>query len=467
MTDETQPPAPHEAPPFVGLEPPPPPEPPRSPVGWLVSGVMLFLLTIMSVAAYFGPPDGEKSFADLQRNLQYSVSIDPDSYPGAKGAMRQQREEALEGVLEDAVAESDKSDEAARVALGAARELGEEPPQVALDRLRESDDRASFLVGKLHREGLSASEREELAGMEESDFATQLAAAQAEEEAGAPSSREEIVDKSLPLRYGAMTVGSIAIALMGLVALVSFISFRAGGKFVATGVPEVDGSTADRYMCRFAFYLVAYLGIQFVLAGVVQVLGDGDVGAAWLSPLALVLTLLAVIVFLQVPVLGNTDTTAEIVRPKPPFLKQVAIGVYGYLCTVPLLVVVLIAANYLTQFLPEPSHPISEVIAQATAMDWVAIFLTAAVLAPLVEEFAFRGMFFPALAVHMKPWVAMALCGVLFAAIHPQGPLLWPALAATGAAAAALRYYTGSLVPSIVLHMVHNGLIVAAALFVG
>ena len=33
------------------------------------------------------------------------------------------------------------------------------------------------------------------------------------------------------------------------------------------------------------------------------------------------------------------------------------------------------------------------------------------------------------------------------------------ALATTGAAAAALRYYTGSLVPAIVLHMVHNGAI--------
>jgi membrane protease YdiL (CAAX protease family) len=163
-------------------------------------------------------------------------------------------------------------------------------------------------------------------------------------------------------------------------------------------------------------------------------------------------------------VLERADSVSEVVSEKRPVWKLVAFGAYGYLCTVPLLVVAIGLILFLSRILPEPTHPIGQEMASAGTLDWIGIALAAAVLAPLVEELAFRGLLFPALTTRMRPGVAMLVCGLVFASIHPQGPLAWPALATTGAAAAALRHYTGSLVPSIVLHMVHNGVIVAVSL---
>jgi membrane protease YdiL (CAAX protease family) len=58
---------------------------------------------------------------------------------------------------------------------------------------------------------------------------------------------------------------------------------------------------------------------------------------------------------------------------------------------------------------------------------------------------------------------------LLFAMVHPTGVPAWPALAAIGAMAALLTFQTRSLVPSIVMHAVHNGtlLLLNLLLFAG
>jgi membrane protease YdiL (CAAX protease family) len=105
----------------------------------------------------------------------------------------------------------------------------------------------------------------------------------------------------------------------------------------------------------------------------------------------------------------------------------------------------------------EPTHP-----AAGTA---VIAILAIAVIAPIVEEIAFRGYLFPALTSWRGPWIGALLTAVLFGAAHfAVYPLRFlPALAVFGFGACLLYWFTGSLLPSIALHALNNGLAIAIA----
>jgi membrane protease YdiL (CAAX protease family) len=104
-------------------------------------------------------------------------------------------------------------------------------------------------------------------------------------------------------------------------------------------------------------------------------------------------------------------------------------------------------------------HPIVGFLVEG---DWsmrIILLLLAAVYAPLVEEFFFRG----ALQGYLRSrWCFVGsalLTGVIFAALHPQG--LWgiPALASISFALSLLREWRGSIVASMVAHALNNAVI--------
>jgi uncharacterized protein len=88
-----------------------------------------------------------------------------------------------------------------------------------------------------------------------------------------------------------------------------------------------------------------------------------------------------------------------------------------------------------------------------------AAFLVS-VVAPIAEEFFFRGFFFGALRNWKGVWPAAIITGLVFGAIHigsAEVALLLP-LAFFGFTLCLLRERTGSLLPCIVLHCANNSL---------
>jgi membrane protease YdiL (CAAX protease family) len=59
-------------------------------------------------------------------------------------------------------------------------------------------------------------------------------------------------------------------------------------------------------------------------------------------------------------------------------------------------------------------------------------------------------------------WTAALVSAVIFAAIHPQGLMAIPALAAMGFGFSMLREWRGSLVAPMTAHAFHNGMLVLA-----
>jgi membrane protease YdiL (CAAX protease family) len=103
--------------------------------------------------------------------------------------------------------------------------------------------------------------------------------------------------------------------------------------------------------------------------------------------------------------------------------------------------------------------PSSLGVEQSTiALVAVCVFVT--VLAPIAEEFFFRGFFFTALRGWRGPWVAAVATGLTFGAVHLGSapvPYLAP-LAMLGFLLCIVRWKTGSLVPCIVVHAINNAL---------
>lgn len=92
--------------------------------------------------------------------------------------------------------------------------------------------------------------------------------------------------------------------------------------------------------------------------------------------------------------------------------------------------------------------------------------LVLAVLAPLVEELVFRGLLYGWLAGRWGHLIAFLLSSLAFAAAHyePAHILL---VAPLGLWFGWLRWRTNSLVPSIVAHVINNGVAVAGAALLG
>ena len=85
-------------------------------------------------------------------------------------------------------------------------------------------------------------------------------------------------------------------------------------------------------------------------------------------------------------------------------------------------------------------------------------------LAPLAEELVFRGMLYGWLAGRWNNLVAFVLSSLAFAAAHTE-PLHILMVLPLGFWFGWLRWRTGSLVPTIVAHMINNTIAVSAAVF--
>ena len=111
-------------------------------------------------------------------------------------------------------------------------------------------------------------------------------------------------------------------------------------------------------------------------------------------------------------------------------------------------------------------QPVAELLASsdsATVIVLVSIFAIG--VAPVFEEFFFRGFAYPALKQRLGTWKALATVSAVFSVIHQHVPSMGPLF--TLALGLGLAYeLTGSLVASITMHALFNTMNVAMLLYV-
>lgn len=141
-------------------------------------------------------------------------------------------------------------------------------------------------------------------------------------------------------------------------------------------------------------------------------------------------------------------------------IRQVGASLAGYSAFIPLAVLSLCCLILANPALPsEQMNPILEE-PPGSALDFFIVFFMAVVLAPIVEEFLFRGVLFQVLWQRTgRVWLSAVVSGFLFAIIHPQflagiGPVFL-----LGVILAIVYAHTRSLLPCILLHAYNNGFI--------
>lgn len=107
----------------------------------------------------------------------------------------------------------------------------------------------------------------------------------------------------------------------------------------------------------------------------------------------------------------------------------------------------------------KPSHPImNEPTTSVLAI--LGLYGIASVFAPIVEETVFRGALFHHLRSRWNWVISSTIVATIFAAIHPQGWALIPALASIAIVLAGIREWRGSLLGCITAHAFHNAMLV-------
>ncbi len=111
------------------------------------------------------------------------------------------------------------------------------------------------------------------------------------------------------------------------------------------------------------------------------------------------------------------------------------------------------------QFLFTHQKPEETAISLFTSTHDTALIVTftflAAVVAPFMEEFVFRGFLFNALLRYLPVWSAAALSGIIFGASHGSPSAFLP-LAASGVVLAYVYERSGSLTASMLTHALFN-----------
>lgn len=140
-------------------------------------------------------------------------------------------------------------------------------------------------------------------------------------------------------------------------------------------------------------------------------------------------------------------------------LREMLAGLKAYATAMPLLALGLALTGLVSRFSGQkPSHPLLDWIRDPSPYGILVAGLLAVVWAPLCEESVFRGAFYSYLRGSLGRIGAGLAVGLAFAAIHPQGLAGIPFLAALALALALTREWRGSIIASVTLHAVHNGL---------
>ena len=148
---------------------------------------------------------------------------------------------------------------------------------------------------------------------------------------------------------------------------------------------------------------------------------------------------------------------------KHKFTEEVAIkkvGVKTIILAVAAAIGAICVIDFGVDLLPIPEAlmtGLEESTGEVAGMPFWQSVLVASIIVPIMEEIVFRGFMFSRLDKAMPTWLAVIITSVTFGLVH--GQMIWALLATlTGVVLNIVRIKTGSIVPTIVMHMVNNSL---------
>jgi len=270
---------------------------------------------------------------------------------------------------------------------------------------------------------------------------------------------------------GAFGIGMLMLGVGGLVLGIVFVIQAARGAWRPVG----GGFQAPAYLLWEAFILFMFLyAVQTLpralVPAPVRLAAAGKMGAergmTILLLWALLTDLLAflALLYLAVALRRRGLTLGEIGLTRRNAGVEIVWGVGAYVSTALWVYLIGWLAQWAGErFFPNvapPYHPVLTYALSAPA-GWArfGLFLLLAVSAPLLEETFFRGILYGALRRRYGVAAGVIFSAAIFASLHPQVPLGFLPIFALGALLAGLYEWRRSLIPGMVFHGIHNGII--------
>lgn len=426
---------------------------------WLLLAALFALLISLSLKSAFSEKtSGIASTVDAGLQLKTAISLKNLAKSNATlAAAAKSVDSSIESVARTARPNATKDAASALTYSVAQTELGRpiDPPVLAY--LAKSKDALLRSFAKLY--GAKPVDRKEAAKLAktfpETTFVDRLARVQLEEKAGvADSGREALAPAWKAILLFCFEGAALVLLVVSLAVWVTFGSMTANGSLrpVDTSA-QLSLEDADRYAFRCFELIAAYFAM-----GAALVLFFPHLPPQLHEVIPSLGILIAVFAIQRRPVFGGLITLKSIGLDTQNFRPHVLWGIAAFAAELPVTLGLGIAAQRFLPFLPRAEHPASTLLSnRPDAWAIVSTLIFGAVVAPFWEEIAFRGLLFPALSRVLNGYVGAALLSsLMFAAIHPQGPVAWISLATVAAVSCVLVHYTRSLVPSIVMHACHN-----------
>ncbi|MGV3618064.1 MAG: CPBP family intramembrane glutamic endopeptidase [Fimbriimonas sp.] len=447
----------------------------RNYTGWVILTLLFGLFITIALKGALTPGEKkEESFAAQEMQLRILTSqgqllktVSASTPAEDRKRVEEQTRESLDEAVSDLVPKAEKSAPAARMYAVMRTEQRKEIPAKMLDALRKSDDPLDKTYLEIYGVAkLTPDEAQRLADrLPKRPFVNELAAVHALEKGGSTTARGDRISPWVAARMMLAAFIGLGLFACGMVVWGVYLAGRRTGKFSPKGHPigRVTLPDADRLAIRAAQILSAFFGLQ-ILAGY---LVDRNLMPAMAGNIFLGLGILGIIGALAAfPIGGKRITLKDIGVTKDRLGKNILWGIVGFLAELPVTLMLAMIGAALLSFLPTPSHPATQAVTQAeNILSILPLLLFGAIIAPIWEEILFRGTLFPAIGrVAGSVLTGALVSSLLFALIHPQGPILVPALAGVGAMSCGLAYQTRSLIPSIVMHILHNTTIFTIAL---
>ncbi len=273
-----------------------------------------------------------------------------------------------------------------------------------------------------------------------------------------------VKDPRLALNFGYITLYLLSMFLLGAIFLANFLLKKAKGE---EPIPKTQSADAVMWSWKDAVRIaIIFIFLNHVLSLSEHILiqflnlpsADKRASIIFDTLFMDVLILLFVVYFVgvkykqKVSALGLSLTNA---------VKNIGIAVFGYLAFLPVLAAILLGVVFVVNLLKytPPAEPIYELIFKEQRPQFLILTsIVATFIGPVAEEVFFRGFLYPALKKSFNIAVAIFVTSVIFSLLHTNIVGFLP-IVALGAFLAYLREKTGSLVPSICVHIVHNSIL--------
>lgn len=346
-------------------------------------------------------------------------------------------------------------------------------PRVAEEPVEDDVLQDIALVRRIYTDGSSASltpeERERL--IDRHEWFGRLAVS-----FGAPATdpdRQELIAGGMSLMLVLLAFGGIIVVagISGLVLFIVALTAIASGKLRWRFVPPTPGGSV--YLEAFAFFVGSFLVFKLVMSVVELAVGAT---AEWLGLVSLI-GQWALMVTLAYPALRGVARRDRSMQTGwhrgEGVLKEIGCGIVGYLAGLPVfaagilvtLMLQVIVATF-QQLMgkgeggsPAPNSSVQEILASASPIMLVILYLLATVWAPIVEETVFRGWLFRHVRSRVGVVIAALVTGTVFSAMHSYGVMFLPPLIALGAVFAVMREWRGSIIAPMTAHALHNGVV--------